>query len=131
MNKKTKNNYKIAVIGLGYVGLPLAIELSKYNEVFGYDINLKRVNEIRRGIDSSKELKNNQIASLYAFNATNNPKDIINKDNHEIKKWAHKIIMKPNEILFIPTNWLYIQEINDYCFQFHIDIDSSIQAVIE
>ena len=60
---------------------------------------------------------------IYLFNPKHK-QDIINKDNHEIKKWAHKIIMKPNEILFIPTNWLYIQEINDYCFQFHIDIDT-------
>ena len=47
MNKKTKNNYKIAVIGLGYVGLPLAIELSKYNEVFGYDISQQTIDDIK------------------------------------------------------------------------------------
>tara|TARA_Y100000389_G_C17356036_1_gene461122 strand:- start:174 stop:860 length:687 start_codon:yes stop_codon:yes gene_type:complete len=56
-----------------------------------------------------------------------NPKhknEIINKDNDEIKKWGNKITMKKNNILFIPNNWYYIQEINEECVQFHIDIDN-------
>jgi len=42
---------KIAVIGLGYVGLPLAVEFAKKYEVIGFDINSKRVEELRKGID--------------------------------------------------------------------------------
>jgi hypothetical protein len=56
-----------------------------------------------------------------------NPKhkdDILNKDNNEIKKWGHKIILKENDILIIPTNWFYIQEINKACIQYHIDADT-------
>src|SRR4051812_28154990 len=48
-------NFKIAVVGLGYVGLPLAIEFAKKYEVIGFDINSKRVNELKNGIDSTLE----------------------------------------------------------------------------
>jgi UDP-N-acetyl-D-galactosamine dehydrogenase len=40
---------KIAVIGLGYVGLPLAVEMAKKFEVVGFDINKKRIAELRDG----------------------------------------------------------------------------------
>ena len=47
---------KIAVIGLGYVGLPLAIEIGKYRKVVGYDINLARIRELNEnGYISKKE----------------------------------------------------------------------------
>ncbi|MBO4370477.1 MAG: nucleotide sugar dehydrogenase [Paludibacteraceae bacterium] len=48
-------SYKIAVIGLGYVGLPLAIEFSKQYRVVGFDINIKRINELQSGADSTLE----------------------------------------------------------------------------
>ena len=41
-----KNNTKIAIIGLGYVGLPLAVEFGKIYETVGFDINETRINEI-------------------------------------------------------------------------------------
>ena len=44
-NKK----YNIAVVGLGYVGLPLAVEFSKKFPVIGFDINKDRTNELKRG----------------------------------------------------------------------------------
>ena len=37
------NNLHITVVGLGYVGLPLAVELAKYLPVFGFDINMRRI----------------------------------------------------------------------------------------
>lgn len=51
------NNIKIAVIGLGYVGLPLAVEFGKYRPVVGFDINEARVDELRKGIDNTKEVE--------------------------------------------------------------------------
>ena len=56
-----KNKIKIAVIGLGYVGLPLAIELGKKYLTVGYDINKKRISELKKNIDSSEQLSSNQI----------------------------------------------------------------------
>jgi UDP-N-acetyl-D-galactosamine dehydrogenase len=49
-------NESIAVIGLGYVGLPLAVALSKKAEVVGFDVNAKRVDELGRGVDSTNEV---------------------------------------------------------------------------
>ena len=48
---------KLAVIGLGYVGLPIALEFAKKVKVIGFDINEKRVEMIRNGIDPSNELE--------------------------------------------------------------------------
>jgi UDP-N-acetyl-D-galactosamine dehydrogenase len=48
---------KLAVIGLGYVGLPIALEFAKKIKVIGFDINAKRVEMMRQGIDPSQELE--------------------------------------------------------------------------
>lgn len=48
---------KIAVIGLGYVGLPLALEFGKYFSVIGFDISESRIEMMKRGIDPSEELE--------------------------------------------------------------------------
>jgi UDP-N-acetyl-D-galactosamine dehydrogenase len=52
---------RIAVIGLGYVGLPLAVALSKKVDVVGFDINGKRVVELSRGIDSTNEISPSEL----------------------------------------------------------------------
>src|SRR5690606_29354781 len=58
-NGTTKNgvveNAKIAIIGLGYVGLPLAIEFGKKYDVLGFDINSERVKELQAGQDRTQE----------------------------------------------------------------------------
>jgi len=50
------NNYKISIIGLGYVGLPLAVAFSKHYPTIGYDINSNRVKELQSGEDSTLEI---------------------------------------------------------------------------
>lgn len=47
---------KLALVGLGYVGMPIAVEFSKHIRVIGFDINKKRVDEYRKGIDSTNEV---------------------------------------------------------------------------
>jgi len=47
---------KLALVGLGYVGMPIAVEFAKHIPVIGFDINEKRVNEYRNGIDSTNEV---------------------------------------------------------------------------
>jgi len=54
-------NYKIAVIGLGYVGLPLAVEYGKKYKVIGFDINQSRVNELNGGHDSTLEVEDGNL----------------------------------------------------------------------
>ena len=55
-------NVKIAVIGQGYVGLPLAIEFGKKYETIGFDINSKRIEELKNGEDHTKEASKEQLA---------------------------------------------------------------------
>ena len=63
---------KIAIIGLGYVGLPLLIEFSKKYNVLGYEKNKKRVYELKNNIDSNNELNAKQLNLIKKINITNN-----------------------------------------------------------
>lgn len=47
---------KLALVGLGYVGMPIAVEFAKHVQVIGFDINEKRINEYQNGIDSTNEV---------------------------------------------------------------------------
>lgn len=47
---------KLALVGLGYVGMPIAVEFAKHINVIGFDINEKRINEYKNGIDSTNEV---------------------------------------------------------------------------
>lgn len=64
---------KIAIIGLGYVGLPLAIAFSKKFEVIGFDINQRRIKELKNGHDHTLEIEDHLLSSVsnnlsYSFN---------------------------------------------------------------
>ncbi len=59
--KMLKNNYKICVIGLGYVGLPLAVEFSKQYNVKGLDIYQNRIDELNSAYDRTLELEKDQL----------------------------------------------------------------------
>ena len=61
---KPINEVKIAVIGLGYVGLPLAVEFSKKYPVVGFDINQKRVGELVAGHDATLEVADASLSSV-------------------------------------------------------------------
>lgn len=52
---------KICVIGLGYVGLPLAVELAKHYDTVGFDINAARVSELKSGLDRTLEVDNEEL----------------------------------------------------------------------
>ena len=52
-----QHNRKIALVGLGYVGLPVAVEFGKIQEVIGFDINPTRVEELKQKIDRTNEVK--------------------------------------------------------------------------
>ena len=55
------SNIKIAIIGLGYVGLPLAVEFGKHRPVVGFDINTHRVAELSDNIDSTLEVSSDEM----------------------------------------------------------------------
>lgn len=58
------DNAKIAVIGLGYVGLPLAIEFAKKYDVLGFDIKVERVNELSQGKDRTQEANLEDLSNV-------------------------------------------------------------------
>ena len=69
---------QVAIIGLGYIGLPLAISLSKFFRTTGYDLNQKRINELRNGIDRTEEISKSEIKSKKNLVFTSNIQDIKN-----------------------------------------------------
>jgi UDP-N-acetyl-D-galactosamine dehydrogenase len=117
------NNKKIAVIGLGYVGLPLSIEFSKKREVIGFDINKSRIDELKKGIDVTAELSKHELKEGTYISYTTNLDDLkectifiitvptpIDKhkkpDLTSLKKSSHsigKIIKKDDIIIYEST----------------------------
>ena len=69
---------KIAVIGLGYVGLPLAVEFGKKYNVVGFDVNQKRINELKNKIDRTMEVSREDIEDAHYLSYTINVEDIKN-----------------------------------------------------
>lgn len=67
---------KIAVIGLGYVGLPLAVEFGKKMPVVGFDVNAKRVEALKRGYDITKEVDRDELQSAKSLSYTLSTDDI-------------------------------------------------------
>ena len=55
-NALIAGNEKLALVGLGYVGMPIAVEFAKHVKVIGFDINEKRIEEYRNGIDATNEV---------------------------------------------------------------------------
>lgn len=77
MSNKFPNNIKIAIVGLGYVGLPLAVEFGKTKlaPVIGFDINTAKINLLKKGVDPTGELKNSEL-SRTDINYTDNPPNL-------------------------------------------------------
>lgn len=71
---------KIAIIGLGYVGLPLAVEFGKKNNTLGYDVNAKRINELSQGIDHTLEVREDEFSLAHNLRFSANPEDLKNQD---------------------------------------------------
>ena len=67
---------KVAIIGLGYVGLPLATAASKKYQTIGFDINLKRVLDLNKGIDVTKEVKKKNFYKKKKLLLTNKKKEL-------------------------------------------------------
>jgi len=89
-NELIKKETKLSVVGLGYVGLPIALEFAKKIRVVGFDIKHERVDLMKRGIDPSNEL------SSEAFNDT---EIVFTSDPKELREASFHIIAVPT-----PTN---------------------------
>jgi len=69
---------KIALIGLGYVGLPLAVEFGKHRKVIGFDINPSRINELKSGTDLTLETTSQELKDAIHLSYTANLDDVKN-----------------------------------------------------
>lgn len=81
---------KIGVIGLGYVGLPLAVEFGKKIDVVGFDINEERIAELRKGLDRTREVTPEELKSSSKLTFTS--------DLNELKTVNHFIITVPTPV---------------------------------
>ncbi len=71
-----KKNKILAIIGLGYVGLPLAVAFSKKFKVIGYDSNKYRILELKKNIDNTGEVTKQQLKNSKKLTITSDQKDI-------------------------------------------------------
>ncbi|PTU66620.1 Vi polysaccharide biosynthesis UDP-N-acetylglucosamine C-6 dehydrogenase TviB [Chromobacterium sp. Panama] len=70
------DNLKLAVVGLGYVGLPLAVEFGQKRAVVGFDIKEERIKELKEGVDSTLETSKEELLAASFLKFTNNLNDI-------------------------------------------------------
>lgn len=67
---------KIGVIGLGYVGLPLAVEFGKIIDTIGFDINQGRIEELKKGVDRTLEVESSELKDSTHLTFSSNPNDL-------------------------------------------------------
>lgn len=70
------NSIKLAIIGLGYVGLPLAVEFGKKRDVIGFDTNVKRIEDLKKGIDFTLEVSQESLNNSSNLHFTNIPDEL-------------------------------------------------------
>ena len=68
--------HPIAVIGLGYVGLPLAVEFAKHRPVIGFDVKASRIDALRNGHDHTQEVSAPELAAAHHLHLTHDPADL-------------------------------------------------------
>lgn len=71
---------EIAVIGMGYVGLPLAVAFSRHFPVLGFDLNVERVRELASGIDRRREVPDSTLQAATSLRFTTDPAALAQKD---------------------------------------------------
>ena len=93
-----KEKIKIAIIGLGYVGLPLArLFATKYN-VVGFDINKERITELNKGIDSTLEIENAILKEVLVTNQNNEKGLYCTTELNNIKDCNYYVITVPTPV---------------------------------
>lgn len=71
-----ERNVVIGIVGLGYVGLPLAVEFGRRYKTIGFDVKQDRITELVSGVDSTLEVDSNELKSATLLTYTQNPKDL-------------------------------------------------------
>lgn len=92
LDKLLSKEEKISVIGMGYVGLPLAVAFAEKGfDVIGFDINSSKVEEYKKGIDSTHEVGDERLKKVKNIEYTSNPEDL--------KKAKFHVIAVPTPVL--------------------------------
>jgi len=86
---------KIAIIGLGYVGLPLAVEFAQYYPTIGYDINEKRISELNEGLDSTLEVEEGYLKSRLKYDNDSNTGLLVTSDADKLGECNIYIVTVP------------------------------------
>ena len=106
-----KKKYKISIIGLGYVGLPLAVEFSKKFKTIGFDINSERISQLKEFTDNTLEVSENILQSVSI---------------NDIKEFDF------SEKGFYPTdNLSYIEDSNIYIITVPTPIDKNKRPILD
>lgn len=80
LKKIGNRELKVALIGLGYVGLPLAAEFGKYYDTIGFDIKKSRLEELRQGVDSTLEIPTEALRAAKRLRCTGDPEELRDRD---------------------------------------------------
>ncbi len=80
LEKIGNRELKVALIGLGYVGLPLAAEFGKYYDTIGFDIKKSRLEELRQGVDSTLEIPTEALRAAKRLRCTGDPEELRDRD---------------------------------------------------
>ena len=93
-----KENIKIAIIGLGYVGLPLARLFATKYPVIGFDINASRVLELKNGIDSTLEVENETLQKVLVENSSSENGLYCTTEVEEISSCNYYVVTVPTPV---------------------------------
>ena len=95
---KNAAQVKIGIIGLGYVGLPLAIELAKKYDVLGFDINPKRIEELKSGEDATREANIEDLRQVTELHKNGEIGLHFSADKNDLKSYRIFIVTVPTPI---------------------------------
>lgn len=99
------NKDKIAILGLGYVGLPLARLFATKYYVVGFDINTKKISELMSGVDSALEVNNKILKSILIDEDSNEIRLFHSHDLDKIKDFCNILEVKIQMGIQIFINW--------------------------
>ncbi|WP_369602113.1 Vi polysaccharide biosynthesis UDP-N-acetylglucosamine C-6 dehydrogenase TviB [Hahella sp. SMD15-11] len=76
----TLDNVRLAIIGLGYVGLPLAVEFGKHYDTLGFDVSTRRVEALKAGHDSTLEVSDEELKTATRLRYSHDPADLADRN---------------------------------------------------
>ena len=91
------NKSELTVIGIGYVGLPLAISLAKFFYVNAYDVDKNRIIGLKKNYDITNEFSFNEIKKTKSINFTSNEKDLITELNNCINRLYNQYLKRQKQ----------------------------------